>query len=266
MSIQIRSNETISIIKKTNHVMLVDDSHLDLIKMTEMLDSTTDFKITAKAKDGYEALSILKNHHFDVIIVDLFMPKCDGLEFLKQAFMNDYLKNTEVIVLSEIQNENVIEQALNWGASYVIFKPFTSQILIERLRILTTHIKKENHQTQQIHSQIIKHLMDSGIPSHTYGYQYFRLAIEYNLKEFNSVFSITKTIYPYVAEYFNTSSGNVDKAMRHCLTLAYENNNKRLTKFLNSMKFKDPSGKPSNSEFIGMITEKIKENIIRAQS
>jgi len=266
MSIQVRSNETISIIKKTKHVMLVDDSHLDLIKMTEMLDSTTDFKITATAKNGFEALSILKNHHFEVILLDLFMPKCDGLEFLKQSFMNDYLINTQVIVLSEIQNENVIEQALNWGASYVIFKPFTSQTLIERLRILTSHTKNDDHQTQRINAQIIKHLTDSGVPSHTYGYQYFRLAIEHNLKEPNSVFSITKTIYPYVAEYFNTSSGNVDKAMRHCLKLAYEQNNKHLTKFLTSMKFKDPSGKPSNSEFIGMITEKIRENIVRAQS
>lgn len=266
MSVQARSKEVVAMGKEIKHVMVVDDSHFGLKKLSEMLDSVADFKVTAKAKDGYEALAILKRQHVDIILLDLFMPKCDGLGFLKQAYFDKLLNNTKVIVLSEIQDENVIEQALNWGAKFVLFKPFTSQILVERLRILTSERENENNQHPTLQTHVSKHLMDSGLPSHTFGYQYFRLAIEHILNESIEVFSITKSIYPYVAEVCKTSSGNVDKAMRHSLTLAYEQNNARLTAFLTSMNYKDPHRKPSNSEYIGMILERIKEDMYRSHS
>jgi two-component system, response regulator, stage 0 sporulation protein A len=266
MSIQARSKEAVAMSKSIKHVMVVDDSHFGLKKMVEMFDHVTDFKVVAKAKDGYEALSIMKRQHIDVILLDLFMPKCDGLAFLKQAHFDKLLEQTKVIVLSEIQDDNVIEQALQWGANFVLFKPFTSQTLVERLRILTAEKENDVQEQSSINSLIIKHLMDSGLPSHTFGYQYFRLAIEHVLKESKGVFSITKTIYPYVAEVCKTSSGNVDKAMRHSISLAYEHNRDRLKQFLVTMNYKDSNLKPSNSEYMGMILEKIKQDMYRSHS
>lgn len=266
MSIQARSKEVVTMSKNIKHVMVVDDSHFGLKKMVEMLNHVADFSVVAKAKDGYEALAIMKRQHIDVILLDLFMPKCDGLAFLKQAHFDKLLTRTKVIVLSEIQDDNVIEQALEWGANFVLFKPFTSQTLVERLRILTAEKNNDGQEQSSLNSLIIKNLMDSGLPSHTFGYQYFRLAVEHVLKDSIGVFSITKTIYPYVAEMFKTSSGNVDKAMRHSLSLAFEHNKDRLKQFLISMNYKDPSRKPSNSEYMGMILEKIKEDMYRSHS
>ena len=266
MSIQARSKEDIAMGKQIKQVMVVDDSHFGLRKIVEMLEQSGDFNVVAKAKDGYEAMAILKRQNIDVILLDLFMPKCDGLGFLKQASNDNLLDQTKVIVLSEIQDDNVIEQALKWGAHFVLFKPFTMQTLIERLRILTAQKSEENIDYSSINSNIIKHLKDSGLPSHTFGYQYFRLAIEHVLKESLDVFSITKTIYPFVAKTCKTSSANVDKAMRHSVTLAFEHNKDRLNQFLISMNYKDPTKKPSNSEYMSMIVEKIKEDMYRSHS
>lgn len=267
MSIQTRSKEGIPLSKGVKQVLVVDDSRFGTKKIMDMLEHIPDFKVVAKAKDGFEALSILKHIHVDVILLDLFMPKCDGLSFLKQAQMDEVLPNkTKIIVLSEIQDENVIEQALSWGAHFVLFKPFTAQVLIDRLRILSNPKKEGTSEKQRFDAYIIKHLLDSGLPSHTFGYQYFRIALEHILQDSIDVFSITKSIYPYVAECCKTSSGNVDKAMRHSVTLAYEQNGERFKQFLISMNYKDPDGKPSNSEYMGMILEKIKQELYRAHS
>lgn len=267
MSIQTRFKEGTSLGKGVKQVLVVDDSRFAMKKIIDMLEHVTDFKVVAQAKDGYEALTILKHIHVDVILLDLFMPKCDGLSFLKHSQMDDVLPSTtKVIVLSEIQDDNVIEQALQWGAHYVLFKPFTAQVLLERLRLLLGDANNELLGKQHYEAYIIKYLLESGLPSHTYGYQYFRIAIGYVLQESKEVLSITKTIYPYVAQYCKTSSGNVDKAMRHSVMLAYEQNSERFKRFLVAMNYKDPSRKPSNSQFIGMILEKIKQELHRAHS
>lgn len=267
MSIQTRSKEGTSLSKGVKQVLVVDDSRFTMKKIVDMLEHVPYFKVVAKAKDGYEALAILKHIHVDVILLDLFMPKCDGLSFLKHSQMDDVLPSkTKVIVLSEIQDDNVIEQALQWGAHYVLFKPFTAQVLIERLRILSEPPKTEILDKQRYEAHIIKYLLESGLPSHTFGYQYFRIAISYVLQESKEVLSITKTIYPYVAELCKTSSGNVDKAMRHSVMLAYEQNSERFQRFLIAMNYKDPTRKPSNSQFIGMILEKIKQELHRTHS
>jgi len=266
MTIQARSKEDLAMDKQVKQVMVVDDSCIGLLNIVEMLEQSEEFNVAAKAKNGFEAISILKQQHIDVILLDLFMPKCDGLGFLKQASLDNLLTQTKVIVLSDIQDENVIEQAIKWGAHFILFKPFTMQILLERLQILTTQKNDDKTDLSSIKSHIIKHLKDSGLPSHTFGYQYFRIAIEHILKESIDVFSITKTIYPFVAKACKTSSANVDKAMRHSVTLAFEQNKDRLNQFLISMKYKDPSKKPSNSEYMSMVLEKIKEDMQRSHS
>ena len=266
MTIQARSKEDLSMDKQVKQVMVVDDSHFGLLKIVEMLEQSEEFNVAAKAKNGLEAIAILKQQNIDVILLDLFMPKCDGLGFLKQASFDNLLDQTKVIVLSDIQDDNVLEQAMKWGAHFVLFKPFTMQTLIERLRILTTQKNAEKTDQASINSHIIKYLKDSGLPSHTFGYQYFRLAIEHILKESLGVFSITKTIYPFVAKSYQTSSANVDKAMRHSVTLAFEQNKERLNQFLISAKYKNPTKKPSNSEYISMVLEKIKEDMHRSHS
>ena len=266
MSMQTQLKIDYSIGIKTKTVLVVDDNPLSSKRIIDSFDKVSEFSVTASAKDGNEALSIIRKQHFDIIILDLFMPNCDALGFLKQVHMQKMLMNTKIIVLSEVQDESIVEQALNWGAKYVLFKPYTSQTLIERVSILTSVKEKKLFNQLDIHSQVIHYLVKSGLPSHTCGYQYFRFAIEHVLNESMHVFSITKSIYPHVAEEFQTSSGNVDKAMRHSLSLAFEKNKSCFTQFLKSMNYKNSMSKPSNSEYIGMILEKIKEDNYQSQS
>ena len=107
---------------------------------------------------------------------------------------------------------------------------------------------------------IVKNLIDSGLPVHTLGYRYFYHALAHLVKQKSDVFSITKSIYPLVAKEFKTSSANVDKAMRHSISLAYRQNNDRQKLFLEAMNYKDPNKKPSNSEYISLILERIRHS------
>jgi two-component system, response regulator, stage 0 sporulation protein A len=243
-------------------VMIVDDDPHFAEELRCHLCQDERFDVIGVAHDGYEALKLLKVLNPDVILLDLIMPKLDGFGMLQLAYHTDVLKNKKVIVMSETSEDNIVQYAIRLGASYFMYKPFTYETLSQRIHLIAgdvSHQFPNYYEDSSIQVNIVKYLIECGLPVHTLGYKYFQVALQHLIYEGLDVYSITKNVYPQVARIFKTSSANVDKAMRHALTLAFTQNLYCLKSFLNDMKFKDPNTKPSNSEFIGLMLERIKQ-------
>lgn len=246
----------------TLKVMIVDDDILFAEELGCYLNQDERFDVIGVAHDGYEALKLLERLNPDVVILDLIMPKLDGFGLLQSAYHTDVLKNKKVIVMSETSEDNIVQYAIRLGASYFMYKPFAYETLSQRIYLIAGDISHQflNHcEDSSIQVSIVKHLIECGLPVHTLGYKYFQAALQHLIYEDLDVYSITKNVYPQVARIFKTSSANVDKAMRHSVTQAFTQNIFCLKSFLTDMKFKNPSNKPSNSEFIGLMLERIKQ-------
>lgn len=244
-------------------LLVVDDDILICEQLQEHLKYHELVKSIDIAHDGLDGLRKLRYSQPDVILLDLIMPHVDGLGFLEQAIKEDLLKNTKVIVASELSQDSIVQYAIQLGASFYMLKPYKMDVLMDRIQIIVNDNNVGNSpiiDANDNNAFIVKYLIDSGLPVHTLGYKYFYHALAYLVKQDSDVFSITKSIYPLVGAAFKTSSANVDKAMRHSITLAFNQNNDSLKSFLKTMNYKDPNKKPSNSEYISLILERIRHS------
>lgn len=248
---------------KAISLLVVDDDILICEQLQEYLQYHELVKTIEIAHNGLDGLRKLREHRPDVILLDLIMPHVDGLGFLEKAIKEDLLKDSKVIVTSELSQDSIVQYAIQLGASFYMLKPYQMDVLMDRIQIIVNYPNLGNSpiiDAVDNNAYIVKNLIESGLPVHTLGYKYFYHALAYLVKQASDVFSITKTVYPLVAKEFKTSSANVDKAMRHSLSLAYSQNNDSLKLFLEAMNYKDPNKKPSNSEYISLILERIRHS------
>lgn len=258
-------------------ILIVDDSYELCDCLSDHLSGIKDLAVTGVAHDGMEGYSMFQKHKPDVVLLDLIMPLMDGFSFLEQVSEDAFDHHSKIIVVSGIYEEKMINQALSLGADYFLMKPFNLNNLEKRIRSQVisrkTRAKGSNQQLKpmktnttkissfDVQSTVARLLINSGIPVHTFGYKYFQCAISCLLEQNSDVFAITKMIYPYIAEKYGTSTACVDKAMRHSINLAHRDSHQVLSQFLSLMNYHDSNSKPTNSEYLSLLLERIKQEI-----
>lgn len=248
-------------LQSKRNILIVDDDMTLLSKLVMQFKLDHDIGTIFVAHSAQEGLKIIAKSHVDLLILDMVMPYMDGIAFLEYCQNHQLINQTKVIAMGENIDQNLVLEAINMGASHFLYKPLDLSVLVSRSRTILN--LKQDHSTHEVSLDIFALrtlLLDSGLPVHTLGYKYFLEAVKFVLMEELEVFSITKSIYPYVASIFQTSGSNVDKAMRHALTLAYDQNSENLSHFLRLMNYKDYTKKPSNSEFISLILENLRQS------
>ena len=248
--------------------VLVVDDNLSLVNMLkEYFKNNIHIEIVDTAKDGEEAVKKLKKtpELYEVVLLDLVMPKKDGLYVLQELQKNDI--NKKVIVLTSYNEQNMIRRVSEYGVQYFILKPFDLPDLEEKILNVVEN-SKLNRNIINIHQNnlnllITKLLHELGIPSHIKGYQYIREAISLVYDKPHLVGGITKELYPEIGKKFNTSVSRVERAIRHAIEVSWNRGDYDLMEDIFGHSVDIDKAKPTNSEFIVTIADKLRLDMLK---
>ena len=247
---------------RKTRLLIVDDNN-DLVEMMrEYFNKSSETIVAFEAKDGNEALDIIEKRQedFDLILLDLIMPKKDGLEVLKE--MHDKRIDKKVIVLTSYNTQDAIRKSSEFGASYFMLKPFELTELEQRIKSIMEEAEKKNESLDLFHNNlqisITKTLHELGVPSHIKGYQYIREGITLVYKRPEIIGGITKELYPEIAKKFDSTVSRVERAIRHAIEVSWNRGNWDLMEEIFGHSVDIDKAKPTNSEFIVTIADKLR--------
>ena len=221
--------------------------------------------MVASAGDGKEALAQIREHRPDVLLMDLVMPKLDGLGVLQQ--LPDTGAKPAVVVTSAFVTDSVMSKCSELGATLFVSKPCDSAAILSRLRlaydmhnrgpVLVSRevVPADNRQEPSLEAVVTEVIHEIGVPAHIKGYQYLREAIILAINDMEVINAVTKVLYPAVARRFGTTPSRVERAIRHAIEVAWDRGDlETLQKFF-GYTVSNIKGKPTNSEFIAMIAD-----------
>lgn len=248
---------------KNIRVLMIDDSK-ELITMVKeyFRSNNTSIDISLEAHDGEEGIKIIKErkNEFDVIILDLIMPKKDGISVL-EALKNEGI-DKKVIVLTSYNAQEMIRRVSEYGINYFILKPFELKDLEKRILESVDETKYTNTSIDLYHNNlqisITKILHELGIPSHIKGYQYIREGVSILYEHPEIVGGITKELYPDIAGKFKTTVSRVERAIRHAIEVSWNRGNWDLMEEIFGHSVDIDKAKPTNSEFIVTVADKLR--------
>lgn len=250
--------------KNKVRVIIADDNKEFCHSLKAALEKESFLEVAGIAYDGKEAYEMILEKRPDILLTDIIMPYMDGLALLGKIQANAMLsKKPKSIVFSSMGYENIINKAMNLGASYFLAKPFESASLVDRIKDicfeaeqpqLKTVVKSKN----DMETNITMYIQQLGVPAHIKGYQYIRDAIAMVIDDMDTINSITKLLYPTVAKHYNTTASRVERAIRHAIEVAWDRGNPEILNEFFGYTILGSKGKPTNSEFIALIADKIR--------
>lgn len=239
---------------------MIDDNVRLIGAVKEYFKNNEEIKITMEAHDGLEGFEMVKNNQddYDMILLDLIMPKKDGIYVLEQMKENEI--NKKVIVETSYNASEVIRQVSEFGVSYFVLKPF--ELVDLEKKILDIFKKKDEKSIDFYNSNlqvsISKMLHNLGIPSHIKGYQFLRDAVHLVFENPDMIGGITKELYPELAEKYNTTVSRVERAIRHAVEVSWNRGDLKLMETIFGHSVDIDKAKPTNSEFIVTIADKLR--------
>lgn len=247
-------------------VLAVDDNAGQISLLRKYFNGSEKIEIVGSASNGEEAIKILedKSIDFDIMLLDIVMPFIDGVGVLE--YMREVNINKKVIVLTSFNEEETIRKISEYGVKYYALKPFDMKRLEDIIISLSDSIKSSNElielQDKGIQIQVTNLLHALGIPSHIKGYQYIRSAILMVYDNPSFIGGITKELYPDLSIKFNTSITRVERAIRHAIEVSWLRGDIDLMEEIFGHSVDIDRAKPTNSEFIVTIADKLRLDMI----
>lgn len=217
--------------------------------------------IVGSSTDGLKTLEFLKNNEVDILLMDIVLSGVDGFEVLSN--LKNLEKNVRVIINSNLTHESFIAKAMNEGASYFMIKPAEKSLLEKRIIELANPESFRQQglvkmsKNKYLEEKITNIFITVGIPAHIKGYQYLREAIKMSIDNPEIINSITKKLYPSIAERFETSASKVERAIRHAIEVAWNRGKIENINTVFQIKVYDANEKPTNGEFIALVADKM---------
>ena len=237
-------------------VLMIDDNVQLIEAVKEYFNSSKQIEISSQASDGIEGIKAIENDIYDVIILDLIMPKKDGLYVLEE--MKKRKINKKVIVQTSYNTPDIITKVASYGVNYYILKPYELSDLHERILSVFDETNKLDIGSNHLQITITKVLHELGIPSHIKGYQYIREGIGLIYNRPALIGGITKELYPELASKYDTTVSRVERAIRHAIEVSWNRGSWELMEEIFGHSVDIDKAKPTNSEFIVTIADKLK--------
>ena len=247
-------------------VLMIDDN-ISLVEMLkEYFYNHQKIEVTLTCSDGEEGLKTILEYEneYDIILLDLVMPKRDGLYVLEELKKRNISKN--VIVQTSYNAPETIRKVSEYGVNYYILKPYELVDIEQRILEVFKLLDKKNinlyHNNLQIY--ITKMLHELGMPSHIKGYQYIREGISMVYDNPEMIGGITKELYPDIAMKFDTTVSRVERAIRHAIEVSWNRGNWDFMEEVFGHSVDIDKAKPTNSEFIVTIADKLRLEHIKS--
>ncbi len=251
-------------------VLIADDNRGFVELLKDFMLEQSDIDVIGVAYNGNEVINILEDEIPDVMILDIIMPHLDGLGVLEQIKEMKLEKSPKIIMLTAFGQENITQKAVELGASYYILKPFDMDVLVNRIRQVMNNQMVNSQKTNKpstisvqnksnnLDTSITNLIHEIGVPAHIKGYMYLREAIIMVYKNIEILGSITKVLYPQIAEKYNTTPSRVERAIRHAIEVAFSRGNVEEIRNIFGYTVNAKKAKPTNSEFIAMVADKLR--------
>lgn len=243
-------------------LLIAEDLDEGVQKLCTML-ITKGVEVYTCQKQGNLLLEEIKSKNPDIVLANVFMQGIDLIGVLDAIKKNDLPTKPIVMAISSISNARLESQVLAAGASYYFLKPFDIEMLCDRILlfcgkdIYPKQKVKEPMGDTEVELMITDIIHQIGVPAHIKGYHYLRDAIMMSIREKEAINSVTKILYPTVAKHYKTTSSRVERAIRHAIEVAWDRGDVDVLYSYFGYTIQNNRGKPTNSEFIAMIADKI---------
>ena len=259
-------------------VVIADDNTDFTMTLSNYLGKEEEFEIVGIARDGNEAYDLVMELKPDILLLDIIMPHLDGLGVLEKLSESSLEKKPLCIILSAVGQDKITQKAIGLGAQYYIVKPFDISLLIKRMKelrnyqpsqfkgIIPREIKNQyidiapdkKKRQENLEALVTNVIHEVGVPAHIKGYQYLREAIMMVIKDTEVINQITKQLYPDIASKYHTTPSRVERAIRHAIEVAWGRGEQGTVENIFGYTVSANRGKPTNSEFIAMISDKLR--------
>ena len=263
-------------------ILIADDNADFATTLVGHLSKENDMEVVGIARDGKEAYEKILEMKPDVLLLDVIMPYLDGLGVLEKLNAAKIEKRPTCIMLSAVGQTKITQKAISLGAEYYVVKPFDIDVLINRIRDIKNYkptptskidncytvretkskyieinsIDKKNQ--ENLEALVTNIIHEIGVPAHIKGYQYLREAIMMVVQDIDIINQITKQLYPEIAEKYRTTPSRVERAIRHAIEVAWARGKNDAVESIFGYTVSAAKGKPTNSEFIAMIADKLR--------
>lgn len=259
------------IMKKINLLIAESNSSLQE-EIKKRLKCEENINVVGIVSSGKACLEKIAVHNdIDVLILDTVLPEVDGYEVIKQCRSNYYGIVKNIIVTSGLVNDYLLNFLHEFSVELLVMKPYSLDSLISKIKkvakVSTTHHyslvinnndNKEDFSKNQLLNSITHILHEVGIPAHIKGYNYLRTGIEEMYYSTDMQGKITKSLYPFIARKYSTTSSRVERAIRHAIEVAWNRGNVDSIDDIFGYTISAYKAKPTNSEFISMIADRLR--------
>ncbi len=255
---------------------IVDDNKDFCKALQDFFCCQQDMEVVFTAEDGLQAMEKISRSDIDVLILDLIMPHLDGIGVLEALNSTELKRYPRVVMVSAVGQDSMIQRAVELGAEYYLVKPINTEMLAKRVRqVMNRDGAAQSSRSDQLHlrkSVVYKDMLrendleieitnlihEIGVPAHIKGYQYLRDAITIVVNDMDILCAVTKELYPMIAKMNDTTPSRVERAIRHAIEVAWNRGRLETIDALFGYTVKTDKGKPTNSEFIAIIADKLR--------
>ena len=250
-------------------VLIADSAEEFCSALTSALARSDGFQVVGTAGDGEQAIRLIGERKPDILVLDLMLSKQDGISVLKSTAGME--RRPVTLATSAFLTEYVSSAAASLGVKYLMLKPCDMSALVERLEEIrggesprTTGPRRLDK--TGIESMVTGIIHEIGVPAHIKGYQYLREAIIIAVNDMDVINAITKVLYPQVAKTFGTTPSRVERAIRHAIEVAWDRGDLDTLQRFFGYTVSNTKGKPTNSEFIALIADKLQLQLKSAEA